>query len=126
MTYRIRTLAAVAATLSASLLVAPSARADIPSRVPGHCVTTGEAYSLSAKLEKGIRLTDRQLETQWDVRGKTDRGRSTHEKVVKVYPACLEHGISAGFVRVAFYRPTMRTLGAAYMRITFTVTLTPA
>lgn len=117
----VRILLAVA--VAASLLViggpAHADKADIFAGTAS-CTTMEEAFALGAKLDKGIRLTRMQLETQWDARGKKDLGRSTHEKVVVVYPACRSDGVT-GFYRVAFYRATMRTLGAAYMDIAFAV-----
>lgn len=61
MTYRIRTLAAVAATLSASLLAAPSAHAE--DQRP--CVSKRE-YS---GTDMDQRITRGELEERWDVRG---------------------------------------------------------
>jgi hypothetical protein len=105
-------LAGVAAV--AILSATPSAWADI-SKVPEHCVTISEAYALDAKHRKGIRPTEAQVDVLFGVHGKKDLGRSTHEKVVKVYPACTDDSIVDGFFRVAFWRKTMRALGAAYM-----------
>lgn len=119
-------LAAAGAVVAVVVALAAPAHADSESdldldRVPDHCVDLAEGYGLSTLLDRGTRLTMRELETRWDSHGKTDRGRSTHEKLVRVYPACHDDGVIDGFWRVAYYRPTMRTLGAAYMNLTFAV-----
>jgi hypothetical protein len=107
---------AVAATLG----MAAPADADKADIVAGtaSCVLMDEAYALGAKLDKGIRPDIRQVSVLFGTHGRTDVGRSTHEKLVKTYPACRADGVE-GFYRVAFYRPTMRALGAAYMSLVF-------
>lgn len=117
MSNRIRGIAVAAAALVAiSMLGASPARAE--DQRP--CVVMGEALALGSKMDKGLRVTEDQVATLFDTRGRKDRGRSTHVKVVRVYSTCSngEAGtvgdMGVGDVTVTFYRPTKKALSMGY------------
>lgn len=109
MTYRIRILAAVAATVAGSLFAAPSAQAAHEDT--SECVAPIESKSLQGFFNNGHAATRASVEAHWEVTGRGHTALPMFDDVVR-YTRC-GYDLDVSFVFVYYVNGIVVTWGQA-------------